>query len=85
MADSELESSLCENLKSEEHGLTLNTMPVPQVAMEENQATIYDRRTIGDRIDILNLLCWLPKGYVGVKNLSMYVHHILMIERLVLF
>lgn len=81
MVARELESSLHENIKKEEHELTLATMRVPQVAMEENQATIYGRRTFGDWIDILNLLCWLPKGYVGVKSLAMYVRHILMIER----
>lgn len=75
----ELESSFYENIKEEERELA--TVPVPEVAMEENQATMYGRGTFGDWIDILNLLCWLPKGYVGVKSLAMYVHHILMIER----
>jgi len=75
----ELESSFYENIKEEEHELA--TMPVPEVAMEENQAAMYGRGTFGDWIDILNLLCWLPKGYVGVESLVMYVHHILMIKR----
>ena len=81
MAGRELQTSLYKKQKREEHGLTLATMLVTQVAREENQATLYGRRTFGNWIDILNLLCWLPKGYAGVKSMSMYVCHILMIER----
>ncbi|KAH9311465.1 hypothetical protein KI387_026500, partial [Taxus chinensis] len=78
-AITEFERSLYENVKNYKHGSTM--MPVPDVRMGESQAVTSCERLFGDWINLLHLLCWLPKGYGGIKSVSIYAHHILNIER----
>ncbi|XP_057822782.2 uncharacterized protein LOC131035147 isoform X2 [Cryptomeria japonica] len=78
-AIADFEMSLYENTKNYKNVSTV--MPVPVFTIEESQAITSCNRLFGDWINLLNLLCWLPKGYGDVKSASIYARHILNIER----
>eukprot|EP01018_Ginkgo_biloba_P014003 Gb_18575 [translate_table: standard] len=77
----DLESCPYENHGRNEHESTAVAMPVSEVVEEDQAAFAYSERIFGDWINVLNMLCWLPKGYWDVKDLSTLVRHILNIER----